>query len=64
MKGEIIEIICPHCKDVYLFKSRDKFLEVRWVCSKCVYVYSHNWFNEFPQYEKFVTRRIKNAITK
>lgn len=57
MKGEIISIICPYCKDVNLFKSRDKFS--KWKCSKCIYTFPFNWFNEFSQFEKFVTRKMK-----
>lgn len=54
---EIIDIKCPYCKDVYLFKRRYSDGDFKWHCPTCVYVYSSSWFNEFPQFEKFVTRK-------
>ncbi len=57
MKGEIINIICPYCKDNKLYISRNKFLKSEWKCPVCVHTFSYNWFNEFSQYEKFVTRK-------
>ncbi len=61
MEGQITSIICPHCGDVPLFLNKNNsHLGERWECMKCVYTYSHSWFDKFPQFEKFVTRKVKN----
>ncbi len=57
MGREIIDIKCPYCRDVYLHLSKSKYLDTKWECSKCVYTFPHNWFNECFQFEKFVTRK-------
>ena len=62
MRGEIVSITCPYCNDFKLFLSRDKYLDVRWQCLNCVYVFSYGWFNKFLQYENFVTRKVKNEF--
>ncbi|KKN28602.1 hypothetical protein LCGC14_0852470 [marine sediment metagenome] len=62
MKGEIINIKCPNCPNVFLYKRRLENGDFKWVCVKCVYTYSSDWFDKFPQYEKFITRRIKNEF--
>ena len=61
MRGEIVSITCPYCNDFKLFLNNN-YLNSRWECPNCVYVFYYGWFNKFLQYEKFVTRRIKNEF--
>ena len=58
MKGQIINIICPTCKDFSLFKRRLTDGDFQWQCPNCVYIYSSDWFDKFHQFERFVTRKI------
>lgn len=62
MKEEIISIRCPYCEGFFLFKRKLNDGDFRWECANCVYIFSSDWFDKFPQYEKFITRRIKNEF--
>ncbi len=58
MKGEIINIICPYCKNYKLYQSKNKFLDITWKCPGCVHTFPYTWFDIFHQYEEFVERKV------
>lgn len=66
-KGRILEITCPYCKS-YMFKRTSMgnaiHQKTTWYCSGgCVHFFDENWFNTFPQFEKYVVRAIPNQKT-
>lgn len=55
--AKIKSVKCPHCQERFMsLTALDHNERKVWRCSKCVYSYQPEWFDNFFQFSQFVTR--------
>ena len=52
----IEEIKCPNCEAGFLYLKQLNNETKVWACPNCPVVFDWNYFDEFRQFEKFITR--------